>query len=119
MADASPLKMKQDVEAEAGHLLEVHCTDAARAVDVLHNKGFLQATLFGRTVHVLSLKPDADTPRILETLRNAGLTEATLRPRSLTMEDVFVYRVTSLEAKEQNASAAATTAPATTPKAAV
>jgi ABC-type multidrug transport system ATPase subunit len=116
VADASPLKMKQDVEAEAGHLLEVNCTDAARAVDVLHDKGFVQATLFGRTVHVLSRQPDADTPRILETLRNAELTEATLRPRSLTMEDVFVYRVTSLEAKEQSASAAATTASATTPK---
>ena len=100
VADASPQQMKQAVEAEAGHLLEVSCADAARAAGVLQQQGFSQATLFGRTVHVLTRNPQADQPRIAEVLHSAGLTDATLRPRSLTMEDVFVYRVTTLEAKE-------------------
>ena len=103
VADATPLAMKQAVAAEAGHLLEVACGDAARALTVLNRAGLPEVSLFGRTLHVLSKQPAVDTPRIAQALAAAGIADAKVTPRSLTMEDVFVYRVTSLEAQERSA----------------
>ena len=100
VADATPLAMKQTVAAEAGHLLEVSCGDAAQALGVLRKAGLPEVSLFGRTLHVLSKQPAVDTPRITQALAAAKLTGVKVTPRSLTMEDVFVYRVTALEAKE-------------------
>ena len=40
-----------------------------------------------------------------QALAAAGLAGVKVTPRSLTMEDVFVYRVTSLEAQERSAAA--------------
>ena len=105
VADATPLAMKQTVAGEAGHLLEVACSDAAHALTVLHQVGLPEVSLFGRTLHVLSKQPTVDTPRIAQALAAAGLAGVKVTPRSLTMEDVFVYRVTSLEAQERSAAA--------------
>jgi ABC-type multidrug transport system ATPase subunit len=101
VADASPLQMKQTVETEAGRLLEVGCSDAASAMDVLRAAGLAQISLFGRNVHVLSRQPQTDLPRITGILKNAGFSDILVRQRSLTMEDVFVYRITALEAEER------------------
>jgi ABC-2 type transport system ATP-binding protein len=103
VADATPLAMKQAVADEAGHLLEVTCGDTAHALTVLRTAGLPEVSLFGRTLHVLSKQPTVDTPRIAQALAAAGLTDARVTPRTLTMEDVFVYRVTSLEARERAA----------------
>ena len=105
VADATPLAMKQTVAGEAGHLLEVVCADAPHALTVLHQAGLPEVSLFGRTLHVLSKQPAVDTPRITQALAAAGLAGVKVTPRSLTMEDVFVYRVTSLEAQERSAAA--------------
>jgi ABC-2 type transport system ATP-binding protein len=98
VADATPQAMKAAVQAEAGQLLEVTCPDAASALGLLRAAGLAEVSLFGRTLHVLSRQPDVDTPRITRAL--AGLGGVSVRPRALTMEDVFVYRVTALEAQE-------------------
>jgi ABC-2 type transport system ATP-binding protein len=101
VADATPLAMKQAVAEEAGHLLEVSCADAAHAQTVLREAGVPEVSLFGRSLHVLSKQPAVDTPRITQALTAAGVNDAKVTPRSLTMEDVFVYRVTALEAQER------------------
>ncbi|PTT86620.1 ABC transporter ATP-binding protein [Pelomonas sp. HMWF004] len=103
VADATPAAMKQAVAAEAGHLLEVACSDAALALTALRKAGLAEVSLYGRMLHVLSKQPDVDTPRITQALAAAGLNDVKVTPRSLTMEDVFVYRVTALESQDRAA----------------
>jgi len=101
VADASPLRMKQDVEMAAGRLLEVSSNAPVQAMKVLKAQSYEQAALFGTRVHVLSHELETDILRIKQILSDAGVNCDMVRPRPLTMEDVFVFRVTSLEAQEQ------------------
>jgi ABC-type multidrug transport system ATPase subunit len=103
VADASPDQMKQDVEAAAGRLIEIGSDAPAHAQKILRAQGYGQAALFGTRVHVLSLAPEADMPRIRQILTEAGLGDIEVKLRPLTMEDVFVYRVTTLETEEHSA----------------
>ncbi len=102
VADASPEQMKQDVEAAAGRLIEIGSNAPAHAQKILRTQGYAQAALFGTRVHVLSHDPETDMPRIRQALSAAGIGGIEVRPRPLTMEDVFVYRVTTLETEEQS-----------------
>ncbi|MGE5443295.1 MAG: hypothetical protein ACM3SR_01680 [Ignavibacteriales bacterium] len=101
VADASPAEMKHQVEVEAGHLLELATDQPTRALGQLMKNGFSDAALFGNRIHVLSRQPESDEERISEMLSWVGINlhSATLRP--LSMEDVFVYRVTLLEQQER------------------
>jgi ABC-2 type transport system ATP-binding protein len=101
VADASPEQMKRDVEAEAGRLLEITADSPRLAMARLQDAGFDAPALFGKRIHLLSRSAEADAERIPRLLAAAGLPEATVSLRPLSMEDVFVYRVTSLEARER------------------
>lgn len=101
VADASPEEMKRDVESEAGRLLEITTDSPHAAVKSLTEAGFDAPALFGKRVHLLSKKTDEDLERIPQLLSAAGLQNTTAILRPLSMEDVFVYRVTSLEARER------------------
>ena len=100
VADASPADMKAGVEAEAGHLFELTTDKPVLAIDHLVKQGFPQAALFGKRIHILCAKPDEDRERIGKILSEAGAAVTAFNPRPLSMEDVFVYRVTSLEQKK-------------------
>lgn len=97
VADASPEEMKRQVEREAGRLLEIGTTDPARALPLLAAGGFSRAALFGRDLHLLSPHPEADEPQLRSLLEGGGIRVLSVTPRPLSMEDVFVYRVTALE----------------------
>jgi ABC-2 type transport system ATP-binding protein len=74
---------------------------------MLREQGYAQAALFGSAIHVLSQAPDADMQKITQELSAGGLAGVEVKPRPLSMEDVFVYHVTTLEAQDQPAREAA------------
>ena len=97
VADAAPETLKRAVEAEAGRLMELDVDDASRALALVREDGFGQAYVHGARVRLFSRAPDADGARVRALLAGAhvALRGQTLQP--LSMEDVFVYRVTALE----------------------
>ncbi len=105
VADATPSQMKHELESEAGSLLELEVSDPVRAAARLKVLGFRDAALFGRRVHILSPMPERDVARLPKLLGEAGIHVAQIAPRPVSMEDVFVYRVSALEASEREAAA--------------
>lgn len=101
VADASPEDMKRDVESEAGKLIEITVDSPHAALMKLKEAGFDAPAMFGKHIHLLSRSAEEDTRRIPQLLAAAGLPNANALVRPLSMEDVFVYRVTSLEARER------------------
>jgi ABC-2 type transport system ATP-binding protein len=101
VADATPAAMKAAVEAEAGHLFELTTDQPVAAMDHLVKEGFPGAALFGKRIHILCREPEEERKRIEAILSAAGLALNGFGARPLSMEDVFVYRVTSLENKNQ------------------
>lgn len=103
VADDSPAGMKASVEREAGQLLEISVAQPQAALDALSEAGFSNLALFGRLLHLLSPDPQRDTQRIKAVLAAAGQHGVTMAAQPLTMEDVFVYRVSALEAAQRKA----------------
>ncbi|MGO8928642.1 MAG: ATP-binding cassette domain-containing protein [Limisphaerales bacterium] len=101
VADASPQAMKDQVGAEAGQLLEITTDQPAIALEQLVRNGYPEAALYGRRVHVLCRQPDRDRQEITRLLRAADAGLRSVNPQPLSMEDVFVYRVTALENQER------------------
>jgi ABC-type multidrug transport system ATPase subunit len=100
VADASPVEMKKQVEAEAGHLMELVTDQPTLALGQLVKNGFSDAALFGNRIHVFSHQPESDEERISQMLSEVGINLNSVALRPLSMEDVFVYRVTLLEKQE-------------------
>lgn len=104
VADASPETLKREVAAEAGQLLEVDAPDARTAISRLVGCGFAEPTMFGQHLHLWSTSPTADIARIAAVLK---LNPHTIRILDLSMDDVFVHRIRSLERSLAPASSAA------------
>lgn len=94
VADASPETLKREVTAEAGQLLEVDAADASAAMKRLIDCGFREPAMFGQHIHVWSQSPAEDIQRIAKVL---DLDPASVRILEVTMDDVFVHRIRSLE----------------------
>ena len=105
VADASPAVMKAEVEAEAGAMFALEVDQPAKAMACLASEGYSAASLFGRQIHLLCRAPAIDRHRIEEILSRAGIGLIRFEARELTMEDVFVYRVTSLESAQRRGDA--------------
>lgn len=97
VADASPSEMKQQVETEAGRLLELETGQPLQALQTLVKNGFPGAAVYGKSIHLLSPSPEVDAAQIKKILSAAGIGLVSAVPRPLSMEDVFVYRVMALE----------------------
>jgi ABC-2 type transport system ATP-binding protein len=97
VADASPEAMKAAVAREAGQLLELRVDRPAPAQAALRAAGYASAALHGRAVHLLSKDVDGDRTRLPALLASAGVAVQSVVLRPLSMEDVFVQRVTALE----------------------
>ncbi|HVW70494.1 MAG TPA: ATP-binding cassette domain-containing protein, partial [Steroidobacteraceae bacterium] len=102
VADDTPEGMKAAVEREAGRLLEVSGVDAQAAIQSLAPQ-YPHATLFGDRIHLFSRDGERDAEQIAALLAHANLGAARVTFQRLTMEDVFVYRVTELEAAARKA----------------
>ncbi len=103
VAADTPAGMKASLERDIGVILEVTATPLQQALDILHQSGFPQATLFGAHLHCLSRQPESDRDRLLSLLNRAGLRNSTVIRQAPSMEDVFVQRVTALENAERQA----------------
>lgn len=108
VSDGSPVEMKHAVEQQTGRLLELVTDHPTDALATLAKAGFATVSLFGTRLHLLSLQPDQDVPRIRDILatHRIGLQTVTFPP--LSLEDVFVSRVMALEKQEQAAAAGVT-----------
>ena len=75
-------------------LLELRTDDTPRAVEVVKGlAGVLEASMYGRALHVLVADEQAAAPVLSEALADAGLTLRSLRRIEPALEDVFVARV--------------------------
>ncbi|OQW55583.1 MAG: hypothetical protein A4S17_14210 [Proteobacteria bacterium HN_bin10] len=101
VADGTPEDLKQQVEKEAGHLIEVIADQPGKAVLALRQAGFSGAALYGTRIHLFCRDPVRDQACACRALESSGvkIKSATMRP--LSLEDVFVYKVMALEAQER------------------
>ena len=97
VAEGTPAELKTQVEQEVGHLLEIAIDKPGAALAHVAASGFPGAALFGTKIHVLSRDPSRDEARLREVLGRVGIAVAAVRPRMLSLEDVFVSRVMALE----------------------
>jgi ABC-2 type transport system ATP-binding protein len=100
VAEGSPEVMKQQVEREAGSLLELTTDRPGKTLQQLMQAGFGGAALFGTKIHLLSKDPAREKTRLLAVLSPTGVQVHGIAIRPLTLEDVFVHRVMTLERKE-------------------
>jgi ABC-2 type transport system ATP-binding protein len=103
VADAPPEELKRDAERDAGTLLELTVDPPGGAMAALRASGFESAALYGRRLHLFSHDPRGDARRARDVLAAAHVEVGDVRPRPFSMEDVFVYRVTSLEQSQPGA----------------
>ena len=101
VAEGTPADLKTQVEHEVGQLLEIAVDKPGAALAQVTAAGFTGAALFGTKIHVLSRDPSRDEARLREVLGRADTTVAAVRPRMLSLEDVFVSRVMALEQAAQ------------------
>ncbi len=97
VAEGTPADLKTQVEREVGHLLEIAVDTPGAALAQVVAAGFTGAALFGTKLHVLSHDPARDEAHLREVLARVGMTVMAVRPRMLSLEDVFVSRVMALE----------------------
>jgi ABC-type multidrug transport system ATPase subunit len=107
VADDSPAGMKAAVEREAGRLFEISTDTPQHTAERLQALGFEHVNLFGRKVHCLALAGMSDPAATAAWLAAQGVLVSQVQTRTLSMEDVFVYRVTEIEARERTAKRAA------------
>lgn len=104
VADGTPDDLKQQVEKEAGHLIEVITDQPGKAVLALRQAGFAGAALYGTRIHLFCRDPVRDQECACRALESSGVKIASSAVRPLSLEDVFVYKVMALEAQEREAS---------------
>lgn len=103
VADGSPGEMTRQLETEIGPILEVSTDAPLEALDFLRNAGMERATLHGRRIHLPAPDSRSMGDRVREILKGTGVRLLGLTERPLTMEDVFVYRVSALEEGRRSA----------------
>jgi ABC-type multidrug transport system ATPase subunit len=98
VANASPRELKAELTRDAGQVVELVGEDPARLVRALGRAG-IEAAPFGRTAHVFWRDPQRDLPELRACLerQQVRLVSATIKP--VTLEDVFIRRISALEAR--------------------
>jgi ABC-2 type transport system ATP-binding protein len=80
-----------------GSVLEVDCSDAARALDQLDEvPEVIDAALFGDHLHAVVSDPAA-APAVQRHLETRGFAPVALRPLSPSLEDVFIRSIREAE----------------------
>ena len=105
VSEGSPSGMKEQVESEAGVLLEVITNQPAVVVTSLVKAGFSGVTLFGTNVHLLSRDPEKDVDRIHQICASDGVTLQGMSQCPLSLEDVFVCHILKLEQRDNSLAA--------------
>ena len=101
VADATPEEMKRQVQNEAGTMLEVSTDRPLIGMGLLEKADFKGVALFGNHIHLLAKEASAAEQRIKNTLEAGGVHLTDVKERPLSMEDVFIHRVLTLEKEAQ------------------
>lgn len=101
VADGDPEHLKQQVEKEAGRLLEVITDQPGKAVLELRRAGFAGAALYGTRIHMFCQDPVRDKDCACQALDISGVTVKSVTTRPIGLEDVFIYKVMALEERER------------------
>lgn len=102
IADTSPEAMKQDLQQEAGQLLEIDTDHPLSSLGVLEQAGFEGVSLYGKHIHLLTKDPAQAERNIRELLAGRNIQLIDLRPCVPTLEDVFVYQIMTREKQERS-----------------
>jgi ABC-2 type transport system ATP-binding protein len=97
VADASPGEMKRQLAMEVGAILEVSTDSPVDALELLQRAGLQGVSLHGRQIHLPARDRRAMESRVRDILEPTGVRLLSMAEQPLTMEDVFVYRVSALE----------------------
>jgi ABC-2 type transport system ATP-binding protein len=97
IVDASPAEMKQDLQDEAGQLLDIATDQPLMALKALEQAGFSGVAMFGRNIHLLAKDPQQARQQIESRLTQQGISLLGISSRIPSLEDVFVYRVMAQE----------------------
>jgi ABC-2 type transport system ATP-binding protein len=97
IANATPDEMKKQTEAEAGRLFELLVEQPAAVLSCLARNGFEDAMLFGKTIHLFTRDDPMDQKRIESILLRNGWKLPAFQPIRISMEDVFVHRLSALQ----------------------
>lgn len=106
VADAPPESLETTLEDEAGHLLEFRTSDPPNALGLV-TAAFPEALAYGSRIRLISGDPTGDEQRIRRILSENGIEVLSVTPKPISMEEVFVHTVTSLERESEKAKAAA------------
>jgi ABC-2 type transport system ATP-binding protein len=89
IALGSPQQLRRDMRA--GELMEIECDRPLEATQIAEAEAYVwQASLFGKTVHILVDDAASDGPRLSALLNRAGIGVRRLEPVALSLEDLFV-----------------------------
>ena len=105
VADAPPESLENSLEEEVGHLLEFRTSDPPDALGLVKST-FSEALPYGSRIRLLSKDPAGDEQRIRQILSEHGIDVLSVTPKPISMEEVFVNTVTSLEQESQKAKVA-------------
>lgn len=94
VADASPAAMKRELTAQRGPLWDIRCADPAAALARLRAAG-VAASAYGNRLHLFAREDE-----LHDRVRPLLGADARCQLRPVSMEDVFVERVTALEAEK-------------------
>lgn len=100
VADAGPESLEENLQNEAGQMLEFTTSDPARALGLVTSV-FPEALPYGSRIRLLSKDATGDEQRIREALAEHQIQVFSITPKPISMEEVFVHTVTSLEQKAQ------------------
>jgi len=101
IADATPSQMKQSLQQEAGQLLEITTDRPLIAMETMEQAGFDGVALFGKRIHLLAKDTEKAEKQIRLSLSLQNIRLISITPRVPTLEDVFVYRIMTLEKRSK------------------
>ncbi len=101
ISDASPERLKEEVEREAGQLLEVSTDQPLPVLQVLRRAGLSGAALFGSKIRLLTKEIETAENTVRRSLAAQDIRLLGMSIRPLSMEDVFVYRVLAQGKREK------------------
>ena len=101
IADDSPKRLKQDVVEKAGILIKITTYKPFLSLKILKQAGF-KVALYGNDIHLLTPNPQRDVKEIKSIFTENDIELKSVSKHPLSMEDVFVHNITSLEESYAN-----------------
>jgi ABC-2 type transport system ATP-binding protein len=106
VADAPPESLEGNLENEVGQLMEFQTSDPPNALGLVTSE-YPEALPYGSRIRLISKNPAEDEQRVREILAEQQIEVLSVTPKPISMEEVFVHTVSSLERESEKAKEAA------------